>query len=114
MGSSVTLELDAPRSVSQIRIVLDSDLNRYYRDMKMRAGYFKSDKPVTVAPELVKRFRVEYRASDGAWATLTEETGNHPRLWRASVGPVTATAVRLTTLASWGADPVQVFAFEVS
>ena len=114
VGSSVTLDLDAPRSVSQLRIVFDSDLNRYYRDMKMRAGHFKSDKPVTVAPELVKRFRVEYRASDHGWKTLVESADNHQRLWRASVSPVTATAVRLTTLESWGADPVQVFAFEVS
>ena len=112
VGSTVTLELDGKRTVSRLRVVFDSDLNRYYRDMRMRASYFVADQPVPVAPRLVRGFRVECRTADG-WKVVAEETENRQRLYRASIEPLETDAVRLTTRQSWGASEVKVFAFEV-
>lgn len=112
VGSSVTLELDGKRTVSRLRVVFDSDLNRYYRDMRMRASYFLADQPVPVAPQLVRGFRVECRTADG-WKVVAEESENRQRLYRASIEPLETDAVRLTTRQSWGASEVKVFAFEV-
>lgn len=112
VGSSVTLELDGSRTVSRLRLVFDSDLNRYYRDLRMRASYFRSDQPVPVAPQLVRGFRVECRTPEG-WKVVAEESENRQRLYRASIGPLETDAVRLTTRQSWGASEVKVFAFEV-
>ena len=112
VGSTVTLEFDRARLVSNLRVVFDSDLNRYYREMRMRASYFRADRPVPVAPELVKRFRVEVRVS-GKWQIWTEEELNRQRLYRGRLQQVEADAVRLTTLESWGATEVKVFALDV-
>ena len=112
VGSSVTLELDDPRTISHVRIVFDSNLNRYFREMRMRASYLKSQEPVRVAQQLVRRFRVECRTDDG-WQVIVDEYANRQRLYRAAIDPVLTDAVRLTTLESWGAPEVKVFGFDV-
>ena len=112
VGSSVTLELDEPRTVSRVRIVFDSNLNRYFREMRMLASYLKSQDPVPVAPQLVKRFTVECRTSDG-WRVVVDEQTNRQRLYRTAFGPVRTDAIRLTTRESWGAPDVKVFGFDV-
>jgi hypothetical protein len=87
-------------------------LNRYYRDMRMRYGQFRSDKPVEVSPCLVKAFTVSYRAGDGVWKELFRETENRTRLYRRTLPSVEASAVRLTIDASWGNATVNVFGFD--
>ena len=112
VGSSVTLELDESRTVSHLRVVFDSDLNRYHRDMRMRASYFRSDEPVPVAPRLVRSFQVECRGAEG-WKTVADVKENRQRLYQTSIEPVETDAVRLTTRRSWGEPEVKVFAFDV-
>jgi len=112
VGSAVTLTLPRPLTLTRIRMVFDSNLNRHYAAMRMRFGYFRNDVPVEVAPELVKRFRVDYQRTDGTWLPLIEEQENRQRLFRAQVGPVEAAALRLTVVESWGAASVRVFALD--
>ena len=112
-GDSLTLELASAAILSEIRVVFDSNLSRYYQDHRMRYHYPLNYEPVTTAPELAKRFRIEIRRNS-EWLTITEDE-NHQRLRRVAV-PESAKegiqAIRLTILETWGNDAVAVFGFD--
>jgi hypothetical protein len=106
--------------VLQARMVFDSDLNRRDPDRgpdnrkvrNMRHFYPLNASPWSVPQTLVKAFRLEAVADDGTWHVVHEEDNNYQRLVRVPVETV-ASAIRLTPLATWGAEETRLFAFDV-
>jgi hypothetical protein len=118
-GTTVTYTFEAPRDVSEARLVFDSHLNRAdavhgpgWTAKNMRHFYSLEAPPWRVPEALVKRFRLEVQEAGGTWRVVHEADNNYQRLVRV---PVTAraTAVRLTPLETWGAPEAHVFAFDV-
>ena len=113
LGGSVAYAFDAPTPVAEARFVFDSDLNRLNESKcNIRSNYAIKYERLKVPDTLVRDFRVETQAADGAWSTLAHVTDNHRRLVRIPVG-TTVRAVRLVPERLWGDGPFcRLFAFD--
>jgi hypothetical protein len=113
-GSWVEYRLDAARAVAGMRLVFDSNLMRHYSEMRQRAGSPLDAEPVSVAAELVRRFRIEALTQGGSWAAVHSERDNHQRLVRVRFPePVRATAFRLVPEETWGSPVSRVLAWDL-
>jgi hypothetical protein len=110
VGSNVELAFDREISISGLRLVFDSDLNRSRR-FGMNALYSRDMPTLAPPPSLVKAFTVSVRAADGTWGEIARVNDNFQRLVRVAL-QARATAVRVTTTASWGNAAVRVFALD--
>jgi hypothetical protein len=113
-GSWVEYAFDRPRRVREFRLVFDSELNRRTDRgvMNMPCRFPLDAEPVGVPETMVRAFRVEARAAEGEWRTIARQTDNHQRLVRLAVDE-TAMAVRFVPEATWGAEQIRVFAWDV-
>jgi hypothetical protein len=117
-GSWVEYAWDAPRRISEARLVFDSDLNRTFRrgesnpGQPMRCCYRPSDRDFSPPPSLVRAFRLEARRPDGSWDVVARVEDNHQRLVRVTIEAETA-AIRLVPEATWGAREAHLFAWDV-
>jgi hypothetical protein len=119
-GSWIQYSFATPTAVSQVRLVFDSDLNR--RGKNMPCAWPRD--PTTIAspgacqlhhpapPTLVRAFRVESLAADGAWAEVARVEDNHQRLVRVPLA-VDTSALRVVLTATWGAPDCHLFACDV-
>lgn len=109
-------EFDAAKDIRGQRLVFDSDLNRNGPVGACRRNIpcaFPLDAPAKqVPPSLARAFQIEARDEQGAWRVVAEVKENHQRLVRLATA-ARATAVRLTFKATWGAENVHVFAWDV-
>ncbi|MCC6443561.1 MAG: FAD-dependent oxidoreductase [Armatimonadetes bacterium] len=118
VGAWIEYAWDAPRPVSEIRLVFDSDLNRTFREgdrnpqQNMHCCHRPADRYHRVPPSLVRSFRIESLGSDGHWTVLSRQTDNHQRLVRLPVIAETD-ALRLIPEATWGAAEARLFAWDV-
>ena len=119
MGSAIVYTFPQPAEVKQVRLVLDSDLNRETlpKTEAKRERNMLHNRPLNwpdtyVPTTLLKAFRVEGITPDGTTVTLYTETNNHRRL---ILIPTTGTytAIRFIPVASWGSDKARLFAFDV-
>jgi hypothetical protein len=62
---------------------------------------------------MTRAFRVEALAEDGEWQVIAREENNYQRLVRIETD-VRARAVRFIPEATWGAESVHVFAWDVA
>ena len=108
-GSAITYTFTAETTVKEVRMVLDSNLNR--RSMNMRHCYLRNEEPWTVPDTITKAFRIEAQ-HDGCWQTVFEEANNYQRLVRVPL-KVRTRAIRLIPETTWGAEEVCLFAFDV-
>ena len=119
-GDVIEYRFDAPSEVRRARLVWDSELNR---ESMPRVGgrpfvhNMMCNKPLNMADfhvphALTRAFRLEGVRADGSTATLFETDGNHQRLNRIPLSGTWA-AVRLIPLATWGAELVHLFAFDL-
>lgn len=113
VGSSVVFRWPEPQTVEGLRIVFDSNLNRYYRDMRMLFGYFKDYEPKGPPAEMIRAFSIEYLDTENEWTEVVRVTDNAQRLVRGRFEPVETTAIRLKLIDSWGNRSVRVFAADV-
>jgi hypothetical protein len=118
-GSFAAYHFQEPVMISQIRLVLDSDLDRLTLpeedarlNRPMKAHYFRGAKPVCVPQTLIRDFRIEALDDRGEWQMVQDITSNYQRLVMLPVD-VRTTAIRFVPLATWGAAACHVFAFEV-
>ena len=118
-GSAVTYRFSVPQTVSRVRIVFDSDLNRatlpdqkVLRNRNMIHNRPLQRQDVYVPKTMVRMFRVEGILPDGTVRVLAEETNNYQRLRRYAVKGKYS-AVRLIPLETWGDERCRLFAFEV-
>ena len=99
-----------PTPITGVRLVFDSDLTPH--GLVMPSMYPREFVPAAVPETLVKAFRLEARQGNEDWQTVYEAEQNHQRLVRVPL-EITASAVRLIPLATWGAPVAHVQAFEV-
>ena len=97
---SLMLEWDVPRAISQIRVALNSDLDRVIRNL-----HSHTDREI---PRLVRDLRVEARLGD-RWETVGAVSENHHRLVVLDVGDVTTDAVRVVCASTNGHDRAEVY-----
>jgi len=109
VGDWLMYEWHGPRTLREVRISFDSDLNR--RIALTNLGPYARDVPTAPPATLVRAFRLEARR-DGAWREVLTEHDNHQRFRRLPLD-VTCDALRLVIERTWGADVVRLFRFEV-
>ncbi len=118
-GDAITYFFDAPSTVSHVRIIFDSDLNREQRlrhlgdcGKNMPHNRARGMLSVAVPASMVRAFRLEGVRADGKTEILAEENNNYQRLRAFEVNGVYA-AVRLIPLETWGAEGCRIFSFDV-
>lgn len=108
-GDTLLYSGDEPFSLSGVRLVLDSDLNRPYQNMpcciRLHEERFK------LPGTLIRDFDIVLTAPDGRTETHSYR-GVHDRLVTLDL-PGVYTSVRFVPLATWGAEQFGVFDFEV-
>ncbi|MGC9349505.1 MAG: FAD-dependent oxidoreductase [Anaerolineae bacterium] len=111
VGSWVTYTFEQPERVQELRFIFDSDLNRPEKGMP---AHYPLEMPLVSVPEtLVRAFQVEALGADGNWRVLIQQKNNHQRLVRLAVD-TKAKALRFIPEATWGAERVHLFAWDVS
>lgn len=110
IGAWVQYEFDKPERIQELRFVFDSDLNRSVPNMP--CNYPLNDEPFRVPSTLVKKFSIEIQNESGDWCTIKRIENNYQRLVRLRID-VRTKAVRFIPEATWGADKVHVFAWDV-
>jgi hypothetical protein len=108
-GDSVTYSFAAPTNITEIRLVLDSDLNRkVYNIIPMR----RLNHPRYNVPEtLAKSFKIEYQQTDGKWLELSKISNNHNRLVKIGCNQ-RCVGIKLTILENRDNRPAKIFAFD--
>jgi hypothetical protein len=106
-GDWAAYEFGGPERVEEVRLVLDSGMDRM-----IQMGRHQKDMMDLEVPDVcVKAFRVD-GLEDGEWRTLHEMTDNHQRLVRLRIGR-NVEGVRLTLDKTWGAPESRVYAMYV-
>ena len=109
-GSWVQYRFDRPRRVRRLRMVFDSDLNRPWGDMgNYRPLHFE---PRGVPETMLRAFRIEALDQHNRWQLIVREDNNYQRLVRLETD-VETSAIRFIPQATWGAEQVHIFAWDV-
>jgi len=109
-GSWVQYSFESKQRIRELRFVFDSDLNR--GGQNMRCNYPLNVDPVGVPQTMTRTFRLEALDERGDWKLIHREDNNYQRLVRISTD-VEATAVRFIPEATWGANRVHVFSWDI-
>jgi hypothetical protein len=109
-GDHAEYLLNNEKMISGVRIVFDSNINRY--DHNMPALYPLDLPEFSPPPELVKEFVLELLGPNGKWQEFHTETSNYQRLKKIAVNRKKQ-GVRLKIKQSHGNETVKIFAFEV-
>jgi len=109
-GSWVQYSFDRPQRVRRLRFVFDSDLNRPEKNMPH--SYPLHIEPVGVPETMIRAFRVEALGQNNRWRVIVHEESNYQRLVRLETD-VETSAIRFIPEATWGAEQVHVFAWDV-
>jgi hypothetical protein len=110
-GDWVQYTFDRVERVRTLRFVFDSDLNRPEKNQP--ASYPLHQEPVGVPQAMVRAFRVEAQDGNGTWQVIAREGNNYQRLVCVETD-VLARAMRFIPEATWGAEFVHVFAWDVA
>lgn len=119
IGEFIEYEFTELSQIHICRIVFDSDLERtscdgdeILRTYPMLANKYKDMLAFGFPKSMVKSFRLEYLSSEGTWKLLKQVDGNIQRLV-VLLTDVTAKAVRLVPLETYGREKAHIFAFDV-
>lgn len=119
LGESVEYRFHAPRQITGVRLVFDSDLNRDTLsecDKKLNRNMLANrplDWPVaSVPPVMTKAYKIEWEDECGEWHLLCSVSHNWKRLRRHKLACVVQ-AIRYTPLETYGAEKSHVFSFEL-
>lgn len=110
LGSWVQYSFNNPKTIRNLRLVFDSDLNR--KGETMRFHYPLHMEPAGVPETMIRSFQIEAANVDGEWQEIAHVRNNYQRLVRIGVG-VEARAVRFIPESNWGSERAHLFAFEV-
>ena len=118
LGDYIELEFDKPEKVNEIRLTLDSDLNRKtigsngYMDRKGTVCNVTRDMPLVHLPEaLISEIRVDYLTDDGKWESASTLSEIKRRVVYLPVNKTTK-AVRVIPLSSYGSQTVKIFTLD--
>jgi len=110
VGSWAEYRFAGTSKVSEARFVFESDLDPKPR--ATRCNYPLDAAPMRVHPGMTKDFRIEAQGADGDWRSVAEVKSNYQRLVRVPLDVETA-ALRFVPEATWGADTVRVYSWDV-
>ena len=110
-GDWVEYAFATNQRVRQVRLVLDSDLNR--KESPMAANYPLHMAAVGIPQTLIRAFRIEVLGEAGMWQVVAQVTNNYQRHVHLDCD-VIARAVRFIPEATWGAEKAHLFAFDVA
>jgi len=110
LGGWVQYTFATRQPVREIRLVMDSDLNR--ADTNMLAWYPLDVELVGTPQTIIRAFRVEAMDGNGNWTVIARQDNNYQRLVRIHTD-VEARAIRFVPEQTWGAEKAHLFAFEV-
>lgn len=108
-GDWVEYRFDKPKKINQVRLVLDSELNR--RTLNMVSNYPLERTVFTPPATLVKSFKLEAMDTSGRWSTVSHIANNYQRFIRIPLS-VTTSALRWTIEETHGNDKVNIFSFD--
>ncbi|AUS98581.1 hypothetical protein CDQ84_11160 [Clostridium thermosuccinogenes] len=119
IGSWVQYTFKQSEKIREIRFVFDSDLNRtekvYNKVQKahnMPCNYPLDSEPLKVPESMTRAFRIEAKDKNGQWKTVLKVDNNYQRLVKLKVN-IETTAIRFIPEATWGAERVHVFSWDV-
>jgi hypothetical protein len=110
MGDTLEFRWEESVSIGRMRLVFDSDLSREH-DRNMVSYYSLDIEPMSVPPEMVKKFTVERQTGDGEWEVVVDEKNNYQRLVWIEENLVTS-GIRIIPRESWGNETVKVFSVD--
>ena len=105
-----TYTFKRPESITQLRFVFDSSLNREIKNMP--CNYPLKETRWHTPESLVRDFRVEISEDGENFAEFLTITGNYQRLVKLPVRAC-AKAIRFVPLSTWGAEKIHVFAWDI-
>ncbi len=109
VGGWIEYRFTQPQAVERLRLIGDSQLHRDKRmPCRYPAPHYREEVPAT----LPRNLRLEGQAADGTWHLVQDISDNHQRML---VVPIAGTwlALRLTIIATWGAETAGIFACDV-
>lgn len=110
VGSWIEYAFDKPEYINEIRLILDSDLNRKEHNMPCN---YPLDSPKNNVPDtMVKDFRIEVRDSKDQWDTVLRIENNYQRLVKVKLN-IETSAIRIIPESTWGSEKVHLFSCEV-
>ena len=111
-GGWVQYTFRQSKSIKQVRLVFDSDLNR--KNLGMRCFYPRDAELFSVPETIIKSFRIEIEAEGGTgkWQCVFREDNNYQRLVRIPLLAKTK-GIRIVPEATWGTDRAHIFGFDV-
>ncbi len=110
VGAHVTVRFEEPVPIRELRLVFDSDLSPAAKNMPAQRplDYRAPGMPAT----LVRAFHVDALDATGGWVRMAQGEDNARRCLVLPGNNRVTQALRLTLDASWGDNPVRVFAFD--
>lgn len=120
LDKAIDLEIQEDTYIRQIRMVLDSDLNRstwedqkwYIKMYPAVCNRFLDDHPVRVPETLLKAYEVYVDTGDGNWNLIRKEENNYQRLVQIPV-EIKVKRIRLVPTATWGTDKARIYSLEL-
>lgn len=119
IGSWVQYSFEKPERIRLLRFVFDSDLNRAEKvngterkAHNMPCNYPLNHEPRKVPECMTKAFRIEAKDEKGEMKTVLRIDNNYQRLVRLKVD-IETTAIRFIPEATWGAEKVHLFSWDV-
>jgi len=100
------LDWEQPRRISEVRLALNSDLNRVIYNVQQQYAE-------RVIPMLARDLRVQIGEENGAWTTVATVTENHQRALVVPTSGVTTSRLRVLFDATNGHDRAEVYEVRV-
>ena len=117
-GDYIELSFEKPETVKEVRLTLDSDLNRKttgsdgYMDRKGTVCNVTRNMPLVHLPKtLLSDIRVEVLTENGEWETAASVTGNKRRVVYLSVNRTTE-RLRVIPEKSYGNEEIRIFTLD--
>ena len=118
-GDYIEVRFENAEKVSEVRLTLDSDLNRKttgsdgYMDRKATVCNVMKNMPLVHLPKtLVSDLRVDILCDDGSWKCAAKITENRRRVVYLKLNEITK-AVRIIPEKSYGNDEIKIFTLDV-
>ena len=119
LGDYIELTFDSPEKISEIRLTLDSDLNRQtvgadgYVHRKATVANVSRNMPLVHLPKtLISDIRVEVLSENGEWKYAARISDNRRRVAYIRLNE-TSRAVRIIPEKSYGNEEVRIFTLDV-
>ena len=119
LGDYIELSFESPEEIKNIRLTLDSDLNRLtvgatgYVHRKGTVANVSRSMPHVHLPEtLIKKIRAEVLTEDGRWEKAAELDGIKRRVVYLDINKI-ARAIRIIPTESYGNETVKIFTLDL-